>query len=458
MLTANDARAMVAEVLFPQLRKERERLDRIDKWYRWDHERPHQPRSATREYRELAARSETPWGGLIVTSVAQTLYVDGYRRADDPDNADAWRYWQANGMDGRQTAIYRAALAYGLSYVTVLPGEDFLGKTMPVIRGVSPRRMIAVYEDPAQDELPRLALRAEPAKVNGDRGWKLSMYDDSAVYSLETQGQGHAFTAPSIAPHELGLCPVIRFANQLDLEGRSAGEIEPYIPLFGRIDQTTMDRLIVQRFSAWVVRTIAGMSLNETATATGETPEQARMRLKVEDILIAADPDTKFGSLPASPLDGLIAAGESDLKGLSAVSQTPAHELLGSMANLSADALAAARASQTAKSDERKSSFGESDELTLRVAAHVDGDSAGAQDVAAQVRWRDTEIRSLSQAADALGKLATMLGVPYELLWERIPDFTQQDLERAKILVQQGDGVQALLDELLRAQQPPPAA
>lgn len=55
-----------------------------------------------------------------------------------------------------------------------------------------------------------------------------------------------------------------------------------------------------------------------------------------------------------------------------------------------------------------------------------------------QVRWADTEVRPLSQAADALGKLAAQVGVPLEMLWERIPDWTDGDTERAKQLVEAG--------------------
>lgn len=457
-LTPNEARSLVAEVLFPQLRKERERLDRIDRWMRWDHEKPHQPRTATREYRELAARSETSWGALIVTSVAQTLFVDGYRRAEDPGDAAPWRYWQGNGMDARQGALFRAALGYGLSYATVLPGKDFTGQPMPVIRGVSPREGIAVYEDPAHDDLPVYFLRGKPTKTrSGDKGWKFTFLDEDTVFTLTCRGDGEQFSQPEVAvEHELGFTPVTRFANQLDLEGRTPGEIEPHIPLLGRINQTTFDRLVVQRFASWVVRTIAGMSIAETVEATGETADAAKLRLKVEDLLIASDKDTKFGSLPASPLDGFIAASDSDLKALSAATQTPAHEVLGAMANLSAEALAAARASQTAKSDERKTAFGESIELTLRLAAMIDSDMDSARDVAPQVRWRDTTIRSLAQAADALGKLATMLGVPVEVLWEKIPGWTQTDVERAKAIVESQVGMDAFAKQLLGAAEPPP--
>ena len=88
------------------------------------------------------------------------------------------------------------------------------------------------------------------------------------------------------------------------------------------------------------------------------------------------------------------------------------------------------------------------------LCARVAGDSAGARDMASQVRWRDTSGRSLAQAADALGKLADMLSVPVELLWEKIPGWTQQDVERAKELAADGGGLNQLLGQLVGAQTP----
>lgn len=444
---------LVRKDMLPQFRRERERLDRLDNWLRWDHERPHSPRHSTNEYRELAARAQAPWLSLVVTSVAQSLYVEGYRRSDQPDDAAPWRIWQANGFDSRQIAVHRAALAYGYSYVTVLPGRTPAGELMPVIRGVSPRRMLAFYEDPAEDDWPAVAMQAIPAKIDGAHGWRLKVYDDNLIHHLEVAELGDGVkVAREPEEHGTGYPPVVRYANQLDLDGRTDGEVDPYIAVAGRIDQTTFDRLVVQRFASWVVRTIAGMAKPEDDTDAAAE----KLRLKVEDILIAEDPDTKFGSLPATPLDGFIKAHEADVKVLAAVSQTPAHELLGSMANMSAEALAAARASATAKADERKHSFGESHEQTLRLAALVSGDLAAASDFEAQVRWKDTEIRSLAQAADALGKLAQMLSVPVELLWEKIPGFTQQDVDAAKALLERGGGLEALMRELAGAQEPGP--
>jgi SPP1 Gp6-like portal protein len=444
MLVPEEASALLRNDLLPAFKRERTRLDRIDRWYRWDHDRPHRPRFATAEYKELGDRSQTPWLGLVVTEVAQSLYVEGYRRANEPEEASAWQWWQDNGMDGRQMAIHRAALAYGIAYVLVLPGADEMtGNDLPVMRGFSPRQMMAFYEEPAVDVWPRYAVRVDSAKVNGSPGWKVRLYDEDSVMTFEGDTGGSTLTFLEAEEHSVNVCPVVRFTNALDLEARADGEVDPFIPTAARIDQTVFDRLVVQRFASWIVRTIAGMAKPDQADVDTE-----RIKLLVEHLLVAVDPDTKFGSLPATPLDGFIAAAEADIRALAAVTQTPPHALLGQMANLSAEALAAAEAGLQRKVQERQHSFGESHEQSLRLAAWIMGDEEGARDTAAQVRWRDMESRSLAQAADALGKIATMLGVPVEMLWEKIPGWTDQDVERAKDLVDKGGGMAALMEAL----------
>lgn len=446
---------------YPHLR---EKLDRLDKWWRWDHDKPHQPsRQATAEYKELMARSMTPWLGLVVTAVAQTLEVEGY----SGDTAEAkewdaavWRWWQANRLDSRQSAVHEEALAYGYSYVRVANGKNLLtGAPEPIIRGVSPRRMIASYRDVVVDDFPVYALEYDfkplkhPDTGITARGLELRIWDNQNEHVLHRFDKDGKFIHVADSLHGASVCPVVKFANKPDNEGRTPGEVEPFISVAARIDQTTFDRLVVQRFSSWVVRTIAGMSSPDTEE--GETA--ARLRLRVEDLLIADDPDTKFGSLPATPLDGFIRAKEADVRDLAAVSQTPPNHLLGEMVNLSAEALAAGEASRERKSSKRKTSFGESWELVFRLSASMMGVSEVATDVGGQVRWADIESRSLAQAADALGKLSTMLGIPPEGLWPRVPGTTDQELAEWRRLRDEADELGALFGGLVGSTTPPAA-
>lgn len=439
---------LISDELLPAFFEERRKLDVIDSWMRWDHDKPVSAHQATREHQELAKRAQTPLGSLIVTAAAQELYVEGYRRSDAPEDKGPWRAWQVNGMDARQIALHRAALGYGEAYNVVLPGSTTLGERIPVIRPVSPRRGMAFWLDPAEDDWPVYFLRCDPARVDGGMGWAIRLYDDEVVWRYQAGADGSALKYVTYEEHGTGVCPVVRYANQMDLEGRTPGEIEPFIPIMARIDQTTFDRLLIQRHQSWKVRTISGMTLPDS----DEAMNLAKLKLSVADILIAEDTDTKFGTLPETTPDGTINSTKFDLQLLSAVSQTPSYELLGDLINLSAEALVAARSSLARKVDERKHTFGQAHEKTLRLASRIMGDYDAASDWNAQVLWKDTEGRSLGQAADALGKLATMLGVPVEMLWERIPGWTQTDVERAKEMVANGDSITQLLTELAAGQ------
>ncbi len=118
---------------------------------------------------------------------------------------------------------------------------------------------------------------------------------------------------------------------------------------------------------------------------------------------------------------------------MSAIGQLPPHALgLTKVSNISDTTLAALEAAKERKSDEITTSFGESHEQAFRLAAFIEGDSTAAADFASEVKWRDSSARSYAATVDALGKLGQMLGVPDEYLWEFIPGWTRETVERAK--------------------------
>ena len=114
------------------------------------------------------------------------------------------------------------------------------------------------------------------------------------------------------------------------------------------------------------------------------------------------------------------------MKILAVVTQTPVHALTGDLVNLSADAIAESRAMADLKVNERKVGFGDSNEQVLRLSAHIEGRRDDAADFSIRTDWADLQSRSMNQAADALGKMATMLKIPVELLWDRIPTVTPE--------------------------------
>ncbi|RKN09650.1 phage portal protein [Streptomyces radicis] len=442
-----------------RLRKDRERLDTIDRYVRGEHDGPYTPKSATAEYKLLAKRAVSNWLPLLVKTPAQALAVEGYRRQDSgPEGAASsveWLAWQANRMDARQTAIHRAALAFGLAFVVVLPSPR--DSTRPVIRGVSPRLIYAAYDDPAADETPLWALQLETLPQPGKGEVRAWFYDPQGVTELAIGGRGGA-RITGYTRHGLGVTPVVRFAADIDLEGRVTGVVEPMIPIQDRINQTTFDLLVAQTFGSFKVRTIAGLAPEfERDPKTGEIiyengkPKVIPVQADASRFLVAPDPDTKFAQLDETPLAGFLEAIESAVRTLAAVSQTPPHYLLGSVVNLSAEALAAAEAALTRAVDEYKHLFGESWELVLRLCARV---AQVAEDERAQVLWKDAESRSLSQTVDALGKAVQLLQVPPRALWPRIPGVTSTDVEEWAQMAEDDDPALRLADSLTRATAP----
>ena len=149
MLSKAEAEVIAGDLLNIQA-AERTELDMLRDYWRGEQPLPVIPSGVPSEVVQMAAMSRVNVCKLVVDVPAQSMFVDGFR--DAGDDSALWLVWQANKMDAHQSAIYRAAFAYGTSYLKVVPG-----KTTPVMRGLSPRSMTAVYdEDP---DWPVFALK-----------------------------------------------------------------------------------------------------------------------------------------------------------------------------------------------------------------------------------------------------------------------------------------------------------
>jgi hypothetical protein len=440
------------------LRKDRETLDLVDNYVRGKQASPYMPRTANQEYKLLASRCISNFLPMVVAAPAQALAVEGYHRRGAEQDAPEWRGgWQANNLDARQAAVYRAAITYGHSFVVALPDRTDAGR--PVVRAVSPRCMWAAYEDPSLDEWPLYALELPklPGSKGSVQGWFI---DDRHVYQV-TADEETITLSPGWA-HGMGVCPVRRFAAQVDLEGRTTGVVLPLIPLQDRINQTVFDLLIAQTYGSFKVRTVSGMAPPlKRDPETGEplldadgNPIPKPVQMDSSRLLMAPDADTKFNTLDETPLSGFIESIDMSLRHLAVVSQVPPHYLLGDMVNLSAEALAAAETTLMRMVDEFKREFGEAWESVLRLCAQIMGEAAGSEDVASQVRWKDAESRSLSQTVDALGKAVTMLGMPKRAAWNRLPGFTDTDRAGWEDMAAEEDSAARLAESLARAVTP----
>lgn len=405
--------------------RERTRLKRIHGYLRGTQQHVWLSTTVPPEVRRMADISRVNVVKLVVDSVVQSLYVDGFRAPKANTDVPAWDLWQRNRMDSRQMGIHRAASAYGAGYLTVLPGDP-----VPVMRGVSPRNMTAVYgEDP---DWPIWVLEKRETDVGSL--WRL--FDDEAVYWVGEEPVDNAGTTQmtflSSEVHGAGVCPVVRFPDVEDLDDTVRGEVEPLIPVQDQIDLTTFSLLVAQHYGAFRQRYVIGW-LAESETE--KLKASASQLWTFED----SPEDVKVGEFEQTDLKGYLDSREASLRHLAIMSQTPVNELVGTLVNLGAEALVAARDARNRKLDERKTVRGERWEQALDLG----GSYVGLEpDPGAWVRWRDTEARALSATADALGKFAEMLGIPKQALWERAADAlgaSQDEVEDWNRMAEQAD-------------------
>ena len=476
---------LIHDRLLPAYRVREARDEQIRRWLDAEELMVYQPSGASAEYEQIRKQSKFNILDLVVKQLVQDLVVEGYRPTaasglPSDTNAPIWdMVWQPNRMDARQRMMYRAAVTYGRSYATVLPGiqrrprrlddgtfdvGDLVDQPVPVITPYSPRKFVACYDDELNDEWPEVAMRLDRAgpkaspsggseEYDPDVGARLRVFDDEHVYDVTKAKAGNSarWEITSTAHHGMGVVPVVRWLDEWDCDEMPKGKVWPLLTAQQQLDQTSFGILMIQNFASWRQRWIAGME-----------QEDPKFRARIDAVWKSTNPNTKFGEFTASDPTPLLRSREAELQFISAVAQIAPHQLVlaGGVANISADALVALQTSHDHDVADHKVSFGESDEQMHRLGglaiAHTPEATAEQRDIglqawydtSAQVKWADTTPRSLAQIADALGKLATQLEIPPEVLWERIPGVTQQDIERWLAAREARD--QRLIDDVQR--------
>ena len=482
-MEADDILTMAGQILAMR-NSEQIRLHRISKYVKGRQDPPYTPKGASTEYRWLVRRSKDNFLPLIVSVISQNLHVDGYRptgstaieTVSNPQDEPSWAAFRANRLISRQHGVHRSLVKYGTAYVTCLPGR-LNDSPMPVLRPVSPRHLTALYADDIDDEWPIVSIEEHIVRDNTAPGKArriITVMDDTNRYFIiGTMGTTSKLGWPDpndpilngrpiISEHGMGVCPVVRFTYEADLDGETdvTGEIEPLISLQDQINFHTFNTMLAEQFAAYRQRWVTGM---DPVDETGR--ENHPFNPGVDRMLASSDSSTKFGEFDVTPLDPYLNSREATIRHMSTISQIPPYHLLGALVNLSADALSAARDGLDRKIEELQAVLNDSWRNVFRIAAKASGDEAGWDDLFGTVIWRDTSARSFAATIDGLGKAAQLLGIPAEELWRRIPGVTADDVEVWKRAAMSA-GAQAQLDRVVEAaltagiqtQNPTPAA
>lgn len=438
----------LVESMLLTLRHDRAEYDLCNDYLEGKQLLPYAPRNTTEQIRDLQKRSIANWIPLLVNLPAQMSFVDDYRRreggklkkgkTDSSENTSTeWTLWQKNRMDSRQSVIYRSVLTYGHAFV-VVNNLDPKNVRFDIL---STRNTVAYFRDPVNDIRPShvLTIQSYP-RSEGVPGLAV-LWDDVYRWEMTYTFEGKFIVKGKPFKHGLDKCPVIRYTCFVDDEGRTRGVVKPAIPLQDRINQATFSTNVTADFGAFKVRYAAGLIPNFKRNEDGTpmldvdgNPIPEPIEVSQAQMLISDDPQTKFGQLDETPLEGYLRQEEQAARNFTTISQFPPLASISNLANLSAEAWAAAEAQFIRWIDALHISMGESHEELFRTGALALGDMEGATSYGGEVRWRDMTTKTVAVMMDALGKAAQMLDVPRKGLWPMIPGVTKGMLDDWDVL------------------------
>ncbi len=430
-LPATAVSSLVAELL-EEDETERARHEKVKNYLDGDHTDPYMYRGLRREYKKLCLSSVLNVCPTVVEVTSQRIYVDGLLSSDTELDATLWNAFQRNRMDSRQAVIHQSVIAYGIAFAVVLPGNP-----VPVITPKSALQMCAFFD----------GEEVEYALERAGRG-KFRLYDAEAVYTLRQGEKSDEFTVLRVEEHGLGFVPVVVFRNSYDATGKVMGDVERIIPEQDSLNQTNLSIALAIELGAARQKYILGIELPKDPDGN---PVDIELQANLSKIWTFEDAALKVGEFGQTDISGMLDNRAQVLKNIAVKSAIPANRLAtGDLVNLSAEALQSLEASQNRKVTEKQSVLGDSwIELFMMMAAMM-GEEL---DPLAHIRWRDTSTRSLSQVVDALGKLATLLGVPQRALWKMVPNVTETDIASWESMIDSGDSISELM-EIIRADLP----
>lgn len=465
--------------LWVRLLKQQARWTFFDDYYTGQHPLPWLSPRAAEEFREILRMSRSNYMGLVVDAQVERMMVVGFRVsggstqtrrtvtgsmsptaiADDSStgeegDAETWRLWRDNAMDGEFDKALLDAAICGRSYLLVTP-PDQENDDNPGVPGIfvehpsqaivehvpgSNRRKVAaglkVYDDDwtatvhAVLYLPDGVYKFKQARASSGN----SLIPVSDLERMLAMGQmarpvweQREVTGESWpAPNPMGMVPLFELENNPRTLTGGRSELEDVTDIQDRVNKTLADRIITQDYGAFPQKWISGWPQEDTDGTGQPTIDTGRNRIVTTDVA-----ETEFGQWQAAALDPYSAAKREDIKDIASRTRTPAQYLLGEMSNVNGQTLKASESGLVAKVRQRMRNLDDTVGAAMRAARRAAGMSTPPGQVI-QVLWRNPEHRTEGELVDALTKMAT-LGVPQEVLWERW-GATPEDIRRWKAM------------------------
>jgi hypothetical protein len=365
------------------------------------------------------ARLSVNFPRLVVSSHANRLALAGMSYDDQP--APVWAEFRRAGGERLASLIHSDRLLYGAAYLTV-----WSDGTEPTLTGDTPASM-AVGQDPATG-----------AVLYAVRRWSSSTADHAAVFLPDRvelwtantgapAASGSAWRKTSTVDNPLDVVPVVPFVRMRSLgdDPTGASILDDITDLTDAIAKLLSDAMVTSEFYARPRRWATGLEIEERPVVdvdgqpkldadTGEPLYEVVDPFASGRHLQSESPETKFGQLEASRLDGYADLIATLTQQVGSLTGLPPHYLgLHGDQPASSDGVKAAETQLVVAAYEAQRELSEPWRdvawILSAVSTGTAPDPAHRRDWS--VAWQSPEIRTPAQAADAALK-HRQVGVP----------------------------------------------
>ena len=416
----------------------------LDDYYRGNHPLLYASSKFRAAFGNMFMGFSDNWCGVVADALEERLDVEGFRMssgAGDSADDDAWRIWQANGLDAMSQMAHTEALVKGYSCALVWNDPDH--PETPRIT-VEDAREVAVALD--RGNRTRLAALKRWADDDDAKTVYATLYlPDRIEKWVSAKGQtaeagwnGPAGYLPRRVPDEpwplpnpLGVVPVVPLVNRPNLRGRGESEIKEIIPIQNAVNKLTLDMLVAAEFAAYRQRWVTGMDI--PVDPDTKKPVEP-FKSAIDRMFVGEDKDTRFGSFDVTDLSNYTTAIDKLIGHIASITRTPSHYFMaGASGYPSGETLKAAETGLVRKALRRMRYFGEAWEEVMRLAFAVLDDKR-SEILDSETIWRNPESRNDAVTADMVVKVGSApIEIPQEMLWEML-GLTPKQIERAKAL------------------------
>ena len=189
--------------------EERNELERYDRWYEGTESARYMHEEIFRESGQRIPEVRVFLSQIAVDSLAERLFVQGFKTGDEDLDKDLHRVWAANGMDVGLSQAITDALVMRRSYISVGTNPD--DPQTPIVCPESPLEVYVRYD--AQTRKPKEALRRWCVyDINGllVEEYATLYLPDSTIHLENHSG----WVVEDRDDHKLGEVPIATLANR----------------------------------------------------------------------------------------------------------------------------------------------------------------------------------------------------------------------------------------------------